>query len=85
MAHGRVLWPEGALWVTAYINELLRFPNGVNDDRVDAAAWLGKMLATKSYTGASKSKDEKKKSKGWKAKLAGYVSGRKDLNNSMAA
>ncbi len=86
MAHGRVLWPEGALWVTEYINELLRFPNGVNDDRVDAAAWLGKMLATQTWTGSSRTKEEKrKKEKGWKTKLAGYVAGRKGLNNSMAA
>ncbi|KKM65657.1 hypothetical protein LCGC14_1489100, partial [marine sediment metagenome] len=62
-----------------------RFPNGVNDDRVDAAAWLGKMLATKSYTGYTKSKDEKKKAKGWKSKLKGYVAGRKGSNNAMAA
>ncbi len=85
MSHGRVFWPEGALWVTDCINELLRFPNGVNDDRVDAAAWLGKMLATKAYSGFSRSKEEKRKSKSWKKKLAGYVVGRKDLNDSMAA
>ena len=84
MAHGRVLWPEGALWVTEYINEMLRFPNGVNDDRVDAAAWLGKMLATRSYTGSTIPKS-KKKNKSWKKKLAGYVSGNKDVNNPMAA
>jgi len=86
MAYGRVLWPEGALWVTEYINELLRFPNGVNDDRVDAAAWLGKMLATQTWSGYSRNKGERrKKNKSWKSKLAGYVAGRKGLNNSMAA
>ncbi len=85
MSHGRVFWPEGALWVTDCINELLRFPNGVNDDRVDAAAWLGKMLATKAYSGFSRTKEEKRKGKSWKKKLAGYVAGQKGLNNSMAA
>lgn len=83
MAHGRVLWPEGALWVPAFVNEMLRFPNGVNDDRVDAAAWLGKMLATQPYTGSLRPKVDRSKS--WRKKLAGYVAGNKGLNNSMAA
>lgn len=86
MAHGRVLWPEGTLWVDDYINEMLRFPNGVKDDRVDAAAWLGKMLATQVYTGSTMPAHKRKKDKSWKAKLAGYVSGRTDSpNDSMAA
>jgi predicted phage terminase large subunit-like protein len=75
MSYGKVFWPEGALWVDAHLNELLRFPNGVKDDRVDADAWIGKMLATQSYIGTGRPKSQKSKS--WKKKLAGYVSGAK--------
>jgi len=82
MAHGKVFWPEGALWVDDYMNELLRFPSGVKDDRVDAAAWIGKMIAGKSHSGAGKPKS---KGEGWKKKLAGYVTGNKSSDNAMAA
>lgn len=82
MSHGKVFWPEGALWVDDHLNELLRFPSGVKDDRVDADAWIGRMLAEQSYigTGRPKSRD-----KSWRKKLAGYVSGQKETNNHMAA
>ena len=83
MSQGKVYWPEGALWVDEYLNELLRFPNGVKDDRVDAAAWIGKMLATQQYVGTGRPKSEK--TKDWKKKLAGYVSGNKSTNGHMAA
>lgn len=72
MSLGQVLWPEGALWVDDAINELLRFPSGVKDDRVDAAAWIGKMVAGKTYVGEGRPKSERK-TKSWKQKLAGYV------------
>ena len=72
MGLGNVWWPEGALWVDAYMNEMLRFPSGVNDDRVDAAAWIGKMIATTAYVGEGKPK-AMKMTKSWKQKLAGYV------------
>lgn len=72
MSLGKVYWPEGALWVDDAMNELLRFPNGVKDDRVDAAAWIGKMIAGKTYTGANRPKGEKKPSN-WRKKLSGYL------------
>lgn len=84
MSLGKVFWPEGALWVDDHLNELLRFPNGVKDDRVDADAWIGKMLATQGYIGTGRPKD-KSKDKSWRKKLAGYVKGQKDTNSSMAA
>ena len=83
MSHMKVFWPEGALWVDAHLNELLRFPNGVKDDRVDADAWLGKMLALQKYVGTGRPKSDQSKS--WKKKLAGYVSGNKDSGNHMSA
>ena len=72
MSMGHVWWPEGALWVDDAMNELLRFPSGVKDDRVDAAAWIGKMIADASYVGEGKPKAEKKLGS-WRKKLAGYV------------
>lgn len=74
MSLGQVSWPEGALWVDDAINELLRFPNGVKDDRVDAAAWIGKMVAAKAYVGADRPKDQSK-DKSWRKRLSGYLIG----------
>lgn len=71
MSLGKVFWPEGALWVDDAINELLRFPNGVKDDRVDAVAWLGRMIAGRRYAGGGKPKSPDKDS--WRKKLAGYM------------
>lgn len=71
MSLGKVWWPEGALWVDEAINELLRFPSGVKDDRVDAVAWIGKMIAGRKFTGGGKPKAPDKKS--WRKKLAGYM------------
>ena len=82
MSLGKVFFPEGALWVDDHLNELLRFPNGVKDDRVDADAWIGRMLAEQSYIGTGR---PKKKSTSWKKRLAGYVSGQKESDNHMAA
>lgn len=82
MALGKVYWPEGALWVDDFLNEMLRFPNGVKDDCVDAAAWIGKMLATQGYIGTGRPKHL---DKSWRKKLKGYVSGRKETNSHMAA
>lgn len=33
---GRVMFPKNASWITDFINELVAFPNGANDDWVDA-------------------------------------------------
>jgi predicted phage terminase large subunit-like protein len=83
MEHGKVLWPEGALWVDDFINELLRFPTGVKDDRVDAVAWIGKMIAGRKYIGDPTR--NRKRTKSWKKKLAGYVKGNHNSNNPMSA
>ena len=82
MQLGRIFWPEGSLWVDEHTNELLRFPSGVKDDRVDADAWLGKILVDQRYIGSDR---PKKRDKSWKKKLAGYVSGHRDVKSAMAA
>jgi predicted phage terminase large subunit-like protein len=71
MALGKVYWPEGALWVDEAMNELLRFPTGVKDDRVDAVAWIGKMIAGRRFAGGGRVRGPDKKS--WRKKLAGYM------------
>ena len=40
-----VFVPTGTDWTDLLVNELLRFPNGVHDDQVDALAWLGQMMS----------------------------------------
>ena len=44
MQQGMVYFPKEPLWVGPLIAELLRFPNGVHDDQVDALAWIGLMM-----------------------------------------
>lgn len=43
---GKVYLPmeSDAAWVGPFIEELLKFPSGTNDDQVDAFAWIGQML-----------------------------------------
>ena len=85
VAQGKVKWPHPneALWVPEHINELLRFPNGVKDDRVDAAAWIGQMLMDVTYTGGPGGLRRKKR-KSWKERLKKFAQGDRP-NNSMAA
>ncbi|HEY1299225.1 MAG TPA: phage terminase large subunit [Stellaceae bacterium] len=44
MAMGKVYFPSRASWATDFVQELLRFPAGRFDDRVDALALIGRML-----------------------------------------
>ena len=44
MQQGMVYFPQDPIWVGPLIAELLRFPNGVHDDQVDALAWIGLMM-----------------------------------------
>lgn len=41
VAMGKVLFPKFAVWTEKVINEMLAFPNGNNDDAVDALAYIG--------------------------------------------
>lgn len=45
MASGKVYLPENAPWLADFINELMTFPAGKNDDQVDAASVVFRLLA----------------------------------------
>ena len=70
MAQGKVFIPAQALWTEQWVNEHLRFDSGVNDDCVDAAAWIGQMIADEPYHGGRGRRVRKDKS--WKDRLKGY-------------
>ena len=44
MENQMVFFPRQAPWAADMIAELLRFPSGKHDDRVDALSWIGLML-----------------------------------------
>jgi len=44
MASGKVYLPKNAPWLADFINEFLTFPAGKNDDQVDAASLLMRLL-----------------------------------------
>ena len=44
MQQGMVFLPRNEIFTGPLVAELLRFPNGVHDDQVDALAWLGLMM-----------------------------------------
>lgn len=45
MQQGMVFLPKEENFTGPLVAELLRFPNGVHDDQVDALAWIGLMMA----------------------------------------
>jgi len=44
MQQGMVYFPRDAIFSGPLVAEMLRFPNGLHDDQVDALAWLGLMM-----------------------------------------
>lgn len=59
MQQGMVYFPEKAQWTQTLVNEILRFPNGKNDDQVDALAWIGLLMDTFAVYVAKKPKPKK--------------------------
>lgn len=45
MQQGKVYFPREASFTSSLIAEMLRFPNGMHDDQVDALSWIGLMMA----------------------------------------
>lgn len=67
---GKLYVPYNAPWTEAFVNELLRFPSGVNDDQVDMISWIGQMLM---FMSPAVIRKERKPS--WRDKLAKYSTG----------
>lgn len=80
IGQGRVLFPQGALWLPDFENELLQFPNGKHDDQVDALAWIGQMLASVNFTPRRFAPK-----KGWRDKLKRLGQPAARSGNAMAA
>ena len=45
MQQGLVYFRKGCNSTAQLVAEMMRFPNGVNDDGVDGMAWIGQMLS----------------------------------------
>ena len=56
---GKVYFPLHKEWCDALVNELLRFPAGVNDDQVDTMSLIGRMLG-KMFKAHTPKRDEPK-------------------------
>ena len=63
VAMGKVLFPKFAIWTEKVINEMLAFPNGNNDDAVDALAYIGLGLQSQFAPSNSSAKKEAEKPK----------------------
>lgn len=80
MKQGKVLLPKGRSFLEWFVPELLRFPNGVNDDGVDAIAWIGQMMNMVQYTPPTKPKNPS-----WKDRLDSLIQSSPHLRNSSMA
>jgi hypothetical protein len=78
MQQGMVLFPQHSEFTIPLVNELLRFPNGVHDDQVDALAWIGLMMAEFGIYRAPLAKAPPS----WRDKIKAFQRGRK---NAMTA
>lgn len=76
---GLLLFPHGAGWAEVATHEMLRFPGGVNDDIVDALAWLARMFSNVTAPKPRHAPEPKS----WREKLK--FLGRAGVNSVMAA
>ena len=75
MQLGKVYWPEdGAFpWVEPCVRELIVFPNGKNDDQVDAVAWAVRM--TLNHAAPRDPAPKPRGPESWKTRLAREIAG----------
>jgi predicted phage terminase large subunit-like protein len=71
MQQGKVFLPKNAPWVQDFLAELMKFPNGRNDDQVDVLAYLGLMINDVS----APAKAAPKPQKGWREKIKKQLGG----------
>jgi predicted phage terminase large subunit-like protein len=65
MQQGKVFLPKNAPWLQDFLAELMKFPNGRNDDQVDVFSYLGLMINDVSAPAKASAKPKKS----WKDKL----------------
>jgi predicted phage terminase large subunit-like protein len=71
MQQGKVFLPKNAPWLQDFLAELMKFPNGRNDDQVDVYAYLGLMINDVSPP----TKAQPKPKKGWRDRLKQQIGG----------
>lgn len=81
MQQGLVLFRKNCNATAQLVAELMRFPNGVNDDCVDAMAWIGQMLSLLVTPRAKKAPPKKS----WKDKLNKIARGASGAKNHMSS
>lgn len=81
MQQGLVFFRKHCNATADLVAEMMRFPNGVHDDCVDAMAWIGQMLSL--LTTPREKKEAPKKS--WKDKLTKLSRGHSGRKNHMAS
>lgn len=81
MQQGLVFFRKNCNVTALVVAEMMRFPNGVHDDCVDAMAWIGQMLSL--LTTPRQAKDKPKKS--WKDKLNKIARGNGGRKHHMAS
>lgn len=81
MQQGLVYFRKNCNATAALVAEMMRFPNGIHDDCVDAMAWIGQML---SLLVRPREKAPPPK-KSWKDKLNKYVRGAGGRKNHLAS
>lgn len=67
MRQGKVYFPKHALWMTEFLEEMMKFPLGAHDDMVDALAYVGLLL--QDMTPPPELKDPDPYAKGWRKRL----------------
>jgi len=87
MQQGAVVWPKGTPWMDNVMHEMVRFPSGVLDDCVDAAAWLARVSVATPAPKVVVHGDawRNRKDKSWRERVRQLARTQGAVNNFMGA